>query len=77
MKREATFFKSFLLVVAFGSTALMFIVSGCLYAQNTGFRKENRKLIIENDSIMSANIELKHALQQKNAGKKTASVVYK
>jgi hypothetical protein len=77
VKREATSFKSFLLAVAFGFAALMFIVSGCLYQQNTGYKKANRKLIIENDSIMSANIELKHALQQKNAGKRTASVVYK
>jgi hypothetical protein len=57
------------------SALVLFVVSGFLYHQNSSFKKENRRLIIANDSIISVNIELKNALTDKNnpGGKKTAS----
>ena len=41
---------------------LLVMVSASLFLQNKHYRQENRELIIQNDSIMSVNIELKSAL---------------
>jgi hypothetical protein len=38
-------------------------INGCLYQKNKGYRRENRQLIIQNDSLLSINIELNEALQ--------------
>lgn len=43
------------------------LLSGFLYTRSKNFESANRKLIIQNDSIMSVNIELKNALQQKSS----------
>lgn len=38
-------------------------INGCLYQKNKVYRRENRQLIIQNDSLLSINIELNEALQ--------------
>jgi uncharacterized protein YcfL len=45
----------------FMSITTMFLIVACgfLFLQNQSMAKRNRELIIMNDSIMSANIELK------------------
>jgi hypothetical protein len=54
---------------------LLFIASsGYLYHQNNTYRNENRRLIILNDSVLSENIELKNALQQKRSSSAFKSV---
>jgi len=50
----------FLICVIMGLLAL----SGCLFKQSTSYRQQNRELILENDSLISVNIELKKELEQ-------------
>jgi hypothetical protein len=40
----------------------LIIVNGCLYKSNRTYRQENRNLIIQNDSVLSINIELNEQL---------------
>jgi hypothetical protein len=54
---------------------ILAIVSGCLYHQNKKYESQNRKLIIQNDSIQSVNIELKHSIKLKSAADKKAGVL--
>lgn len=39
-------------------------LSGCLFKQSTSYRIKNRALILENDSLISVNIELKRELEK-------------
>lgn len=39
-------------------------LSGCLFKQSTSYRLKNRELILENDSLISVNIELKRELEK-------------
>lgn len=50
----------FLICVIMGLLSL----SGCLFKQSTSYRLLNRELILENDSLISVNIELKKELEQ-------------
>ncbi|MBO9563638.1 MAG: hypothetical protein J7621_12730 [Niastella sp.] len=43
-------------------------LSGCLFKQSTSFRLKNRELILENDSLISVNIELKQELEKVQKG---------
>jgi hypothetical protein len=52
--KPRSFLTSALLMVTF----LLTVVSGCLYRQNRSYESRNRELIIQNDSILSVNIEL-------------------
>lgn len=61
-----------------GIIMLLIIVCGCLYKQNRTYRQENRRLIIENDSIMSVNIELSNKVKKhQDAHLPVYKVVYK
>ena len=56
------------IVFALGAGLLLLgTASGVLYQRNKTYQNENRRLIILNDSILSENIELKNALQQKRS----------
>lgn len=46
-------------------TVTLASLSGVLYHRNKNYEYENRRLIIQNDSIMSVNIELKNAINLK------------
>ena len=61
-------------------SALSFL-SFFLHKQNRSYQEQNRNLIIQNDSILSVNVELKQTLQQKDSvmaqripSRKTASI---
>ena len=44
------------------------VMNSCLYIHNNSFQKENRELIIKNDSILSININLNEELQKYRQG---------
>jgi hypothetical protein len=44
---------------------ILLFISGCLYRQKTEYQNQNRQLIIQNDSVMSVNIELVKTLEIK------------
>jgi hypothetical protein len=50
----------FLVCFVMGLLAL----SGCLFKQSTSYRLKNRELILQNDSLISVNIELKQELEK-------------
>jgi hypothetical protein len=56
---------------------MLTVITGCLFQENRKYKTENRKLIIQNDSIMSANIELKNFLQQRSLPVKASSLSLK
>jgi hypothetical protein len=39
------------------------VMNSCLLVNNNSYRKHNRELIIENDSILSLNINLKEEIK--------------
>ncbi len=60
---------------------ILLFLNGSLYVRNNYYKKENRALLLQNDSIISVNIELKEIINkitngdfktanQKNPGKK-------
>lgn len=54
---------NFSLLLVFVITALL-AFSGCLFKQSVTYQLQNRELILENDSLISVNIELKRELQK-------------
>jgi hypothetical protein len=58
------------LLLLTGIIFLLVLVSGFLYQQKRFYQQQNRELIIRNDSVLSVNIELKNALEQKPADTK-------
>lgn len=61
-----------------GAIVLLAIASGFLYRQNKMYQQQNESLIIQNDSILSVNIELTKALKQRAAfSSKKQSVSFK
>ena len=64
MKRAQLQVKSFLYLLLAGFL-LMGSASGYLFYENKSYQHQNHRLIIVNDSILSENIELKNALQQR------------
>jgi hypothetical protein len=48
-----------------GALLALAIAFGFLYRQNRVYQQKNKNLIIQNDSILSVNIELTKALQQR------------
>lgn len=51
------------LLLVFVIMALL-ALSGCLFKQSVSYQVKNRELILENDSLISVNIELKRELQK-------------
>jgi hypothetical protein len=52
-------------IFSFGVVILLFVVLvGNLYKQNLNYKDENRKLILQNDSILSVNLELIQAIEK-------------
>ncbi|HEU4633489.1 MAG TPA: hypothetical protein VFS22_05870 [Flavisolibacter sp.] len=48
-----------------GIIFILVVLSGFLYQQKRFYQQQNRELIIQNDSVLSVNIELQNALEQK------------
>ena len=51
-----------------GILVLLLITTGFLYKEKRTFEEQNRRLIIQNDSIMAVNILLNDSLKQKKSG---------
>ena len=66
-------FNKNMLWVSGGIVLALTVVSGCLFQQNRVYESENRRLILQNDSIMSVNIELRKYLQEKGDAPDTPS----
>lgn len=66
MKRYLHSFNRTISVVLLIMVTILSIVSGCLFRGKKEAEYRNRQLIIQNDSVMSANIELLNALQSKD-----------
>lgn len=52
--------KAFLIVLI---VCVLLFVIGFLFVQNRSYKHKNRELLLQNDSIMSANIELKDSVE--------------
>jgi len=63
--RQAQFHTKSVLFLLLSGFVLPGAVSGYLYYENKTYQHRNHRLIIVNDSILSENIELKKALQQR------------
>lgn len=50
--------KSLPVVILFILMVVSIAVNGVLYQQNQSYRHHNRELILQNDSILSVNLEL-------------------
>ena len=59
--------RSPLFILLFIGLAGMLILNGFLYSKNLSYQHQNKGLIIQNDSILSANIELKQELERQRA----------
>lgn len=59
--------RSRLFFLLFFGFSIMTILNGILYTKNLSYKKENKGLIIQNDSILSANIELQQELKRTQA----------
>lgn len=72
-KRISTSGSGVLLVMVI-ALVLLTTVGSCLYSENRYYKKANRELIIQNDSIISVNIELKSAVNRnlQSESKKTS-----
>ena len=59
------FFRKSPLVLGFMLCVILVLlgINGCLYQKNKDYQRQNRQLIIQNDSLLSINIELSEALQ--------------
>jgi CHASE3 domain sensor protein len=64
MKRKDSLLYAFVLSLG-GIIVILGIASASLYRQNKEYKHVNRQLIIQNDSVLAANIELKKALNEK------------
>jgi cell division septal protein FtsQ len=49
--------------------ALLLVVALIFYFEKRAYQMQNRELLIQNDSILSVNIELKKSLEQKEASR--------
>ena len=56
---------------------VLVLCSGFLYKENREVRRINRELMVQNDSILSVNLELKNALSRKAALQGRTGVSFK
>ena len=72
---KADLFKKIIIYLFAGMLAILVIATGFLYQQKTFFQKQNRELIIQNDSIVGVNINLTNALETKESISKGHPIV--
>ncbi len=70
MKKQDPYRRPWLLLIMAIAMVLATTAGSYFYSENRYYKKANRQLIIQNDSIISANIELKATL---NGNTRTAS----
>jgi len=61
----------YILITLIGAILTLTLLSSYLFHENRIYQSENRKLIIQNDSILSANMELKNFLQNRKPSSTT------
>jgi len=66
--------RSAVLFILIGGVIILTGATGFLYRQNKLYQKKNRELILKNDSVLSVNIELMNALQQRPVKKPSVSL---
>ena len=66
MKRTSFIIKKPLFFLMNGAILFLCFIAGILYSEKATVQKQNRQLIIKNDSIMSVNIVLADSLKQKS-----------
>ncbi len=52
---------SIVLLVVLIVTVLLFVI-GFLFVENRFYKNKNRELLLQNDSVISANIEIKNSI---------------
>jgi hypothetical protein len=60
-------FGSIFSVVSAAFVIALVILNGCLLKQNISYKWENRKLILQNDSLMAVTIQLNQAMSKKKS----------
>lgn len=50
--------RSLLSITLLISTIFLLVINGCLIAENSRYKQENRALLLENDSIQAVNLLL-------------------
>lgn len=63
--------KSLPVVILLGVMVASIAANGILYQQNRSYRTQNRELILQNDSILSVNLEL---INQTNKSRRVSLV---
>jgi hypothetical protein len=63
------------LLFLFSVVLILLFTAAFLYIQNRSYSKENRELLLRNDSIAAANIELKDSISK--AARPTVNSVHK
>ncbi len=53
--------KSFLFLLI-STVCILLFITGFLFIENKFYKKQNRMLLLQNDSIMSVNIEVKDSI---------------
>jgi len=66
-----------ILIILAGATLILSFTAGHFYNETLKYKEQNRALIIQNDSILSVNIELKNAIRFISTAKKTTPVSFK
>ena len=65
MKQAKSATGSLLLPILWGAAVCLVLFSTYLYKNNQSVKQHNRELIIQNDSIISVNIELRQELERR------------
>lgn len=58
-------FGSIFSVVSAAFVIALVVLNGCLLKQNISYKRENRKLILQNDSLMAVTIQLNQTIGKK------------
>ncbi len=75
MKQKRIDTSSVVVYIAALVTVLLMVAVGFLYSQNKVYKQLNKELIIQNDSVLSINIELKDALNNMELNTNRKSMV--
>lgn len=54
-------------------SGMLVVVSGCLFSQNIEYKSANRKLILQNDSLMSVLINMNRKADRSDAAELSIS----
>lgn len=75
--KQRHLFSAPLFIILSGITILLAFTAGHFYRETKKYQEQNRALIIQNDSIISVNIELRNAIRFTSTSKKTTPAFFK